>query len=48
MDPDQDPFVSQRHGYENPNLHPDPYQNVTDPEHCQFEIKQYKIERAKY
>ncbi len=26
-------FVSHQRGSEDPDLHPDPYQNVTDPEH---------------
>ncbi len=26
--------VSQRYGSEDPDLHPDLYQNVTDPQHC--------------
>jgi hypothetical protein len=25
--------ISQRYGYEDPHPRPDPYQNVTDPEH---------------
>ncbi len=43
--PDPDPYVfgplgsasgsvSQRYGCEDPDLQPDPYQNVTDPQHC--------------
>jgi hypothetical protein len=26
--------ASQRYGSEDPNQHPDPYQTVTDPAHC--------------
>ncbi len=26
--------VSQRYGSEDPDPHPDPYQNITDPQHC--------------
>jgi hypothetical protein len=26
--------VSQKYGPEDPDPHPDPYQNVTDPQHC--------------
>jgi hypothetical protein len=26
--------VSQSYGSEDPDQHPDPYQNVTDPQHC--------------
>ncbi len=31
--PDPHPDPGQRYGSEDPYLHPDPYQNVTDPEH---------------
>jgi hypothetical protein len=31
--------VNQRYGSEDP--HPDPYQNVTDPEHCFLVMKTY-------
>ncbi len=33
--------VSQRYGSEDPNPHPDPYQNVTDPEHWTLAVPQY-------
>jgi hypothetical protein len=26
--------IRQKYGTEDPDLHPDPYQNVTDPERC--------------
>jgi len=45
-------FSSQRYRFEDPHLHPDPYQNVTHPEHyflhysCKFLIN--KIEDAPY
>ncbi len=30
---ERDPLVKGRYGSENSDPHPDPYQNVTDPEH---------------
>jgi hypothetical protein len=35
--------VSQRYGSEDPDPHPDPYQNVTDPQHWYIHENIYEI-----
>jgi len=36
-DPHPDALVRGTYGYEDPHPHPGPYQNVTDPQHCNKE-----------
>jgi hypothetical protein len=56
-DPDPNPYVfglpgsaswsvSQRYGSENP--HPNPYQNLTDPQHCRKHCYQWELEECHY
>jgi hypothetical protein len=34
---------SQRYGSEDSDLHPHPYQNFTDPQHCKYQISKFRL-----